>query len=48
MTTTEKQLLKIVSEMTRSEWAELRKCLSDDKRIMGLLDVIGKLRGWRL
>lgn len=47
MNTTEKELMKIVSRMTEDEWKKLRTDMRKDKKIMGVLEMIGRMKGWR-
>ncbi len=43
---TEKYLLEAIERMTEEEWQKLRADMKDDDAIMGLLEVIGRQKGW--
>ena len=47
MNTAEKELLKLVAEMTEDEWRQLRANMKPDEKIMDLLDLIGAQKGWK-
>ena len=47
MNTAEKELLKLVAEMTEDKWQQLRANMKSDEKIMGLLDLIGEQKGWK-
>lgn len=47
MNTAEKELLKLVAEMTEDEWRQLRADMKSDEKIMDLLDLIGVKKGWK-
>lgn len=43
---TEKDLLEAIERMTEEEWQKLRADMKNDDAIMGLLEVIGRQKGW--
>jgi len=46
MNTAEKELLKLVARMTEDEWQQLRANMKGDEKIVGMLEVIGRMKGW--
>ena len=42
----EKELLRLITQMTEIEWRKLRMTMRHDEKIMYILDYIGKKRGW--
>ena len=46
MESTEKKLLEAIERMTKEEWQQLRADMKNNDSIMGLLDVIGRQKGW--
>ena len=46
MESTEKKQLEAIERMTKEGWQQLRADIKNDDSIMGLLDVIGRQKGW--
>ena len=46
MSKDEKKLLRLITQMTETEWRKLRMTMRHDEKIMYILDYIGEKRGW--
>ncbi len=46
MKSAEKELLEAIEQMTEDAWQKLRIYHRGDEKIIELLDVIGKMKGW--
>lgn len=46
MSRDEKELLRLITQMTETEWRKLRMTMRHDEKIMYILDHIGAKRGW--